>query len=122
MPQNKWKMIERRRCLPYGIWHCRDGRKVLFSRRYIPLVQQSSDGKITEADPKERFDFTDQKWFYNDATPEKEKQIAAIKALSEWGLDERDIHKLFQDKNYTSAGYGRFRTRWGGFERRTSGS
>lgn len=40
--------------LPYGMWTCRDGREVLFSRGYRPMWQRMPGECATQADPNER--------------------------------------------------------------------
>ena len=38
-----------RRILPYGIWHCQDGREVVFNREYQPIAQRHN-GVVGYAD------------------------------------------------------------------------
>jgi hypothetical protein len=35
--------------VPYGIWHCRDGRQVLFNRFYTPIYERDRPGAPTRA-------------------------------------------------------------------------
>jgi hypothetical protein len=72
--------------LPYGEWVVADGRAVLFNRRYEALVQRRPDGAVERADPDERFEIIEKRWFYNDGTPESLRRKAGEEALVAWGL------------------------------------
>lgn len=41
-----------RRSLPYGVWHCEDGREVLFNREYQP-IRYRKDDQVGYANPDE---------------------------------------------------------------------
>lgn len=95
---------ERRWCLPYGRWTCEDGRQVLFDRRYCPLVQKYPDQPATLADPLEWVDDAIQKTithFYDDATPERDKCIAALDALERWNITDEVLAAL-KDRKWKS--------------------
>lgn len=80
--------FERWNKLPYGKWRCADGREVLFSRFYEPLLERRVGDGVREADPKEWVvDIVHQEWFYRDAPPslgEKKKREVASAALTVW--------------------------------------
>jgi hypothetical protein len=74
-----WRMMR-----PYGVWVCTDGREVLFSRDYIPLIERYPDQSRRAADPGEWVDWVEQRWFYKDGTPLKHLIMNAV--LADWGL------------------------------------
>lgn len=82
--------IERmRRELPYGIWTCRDGREVLFNRKYQPLLTRAQcDAPAFDADPREWVeDICEQSWFYSDRNPpyfNKATKARCEAILREW--------------------------------------
>lgn len=80
-----------RRQLPYGSYHCADGREVLFDRDYCPIVSRSPGSPAVLADPSEQILFTRQKWFYDDVTPEPTKLKIATAKIKEWGFEPSAI-------------------------------
>jgi hypothetical protein len=81
------KSIEyRKERLPYGVWTTPGGRQVMFNRYYTPLFQRGADGSVAGADPARIEIIREQKWFYTDNTPEKDKRRMGVSALAEWGL------------------------------------
>ena len=80
-----------RRQLPYGLYHCADGREVLFDRDYCPIVSRRPGEAAVLADSSEQIAFTGQKWFYDDGTPERTKLKAATDKLREWGFEPSAI-------------------------------
>jgi hypothetical protein len=71
--------------LPYGEWICRDGREVLYDRKYCPVVQRYRGQPPTLADPTEWvYGIVGQKWIYDDGTPNKLRR--AQDKLDEWGV------------------------------------
>lgn len=80
--------VEFRKRLPYGMWKCDGGREVLFDRRYHPVCERMNGGPSLISDPKEWVKgVVSHDWFYNDATPEKQKMKAATDKLREWGVE-----------------------------------
>ncbi len=67
----KERAIEYRWRRPYGMWIVSGERVVLFDRRYIPIAQRWSDGRVEWADANEWIPFTRglQYWFYSDNHP-----------------------------------------------------
>ncbi len=51
---------------PYGVWTTADGRKVLFSRGYIPILQLRPGGTVEPADPREWVPWVKQDHYYVD--------------------------------------------------------
>lgn len=43
--------------LPYGMWTCRDGRQILFNRRYMAIWQKWPDGRVDRPTEGEWYDF-----------------------------------------------------------------
>jgi hypothetical protein len=78
--------------LPYGCYHCADGREVLFDRRYRPICQRYPGQPPTIANPAEWVTHVRQEWFYDDATPHKRK-IATAK-LAEWQMTEPVMQRI----------------------------
>lgn len=79
--------------LPYGIWRCKDERQILYDRRYRPIAERSRHGHVTLIDDQWVYDIAEHRWFYDDATPEREKLKRAKRALEDWGiLDEAIEH------------------------------
>ena len=81
------------RQLPYGCYHCENGREVLHDRNYAPLCERSPGQPARRADPCEWVQkIVRDECFYVCAsgptgTPEaKQHQIAEAKLL-EWGAD-----------------------------------
>lgn len=57
-----------RRTLPYGIWTCKDGRKVVFNREYQPIIQLVN-GVKTYTDKNEWInDVVSTQYLYDDVT------------------------------------------------------
>jgi len=86
------KQIFLRRCLPYGIGHCDDGREVLFDRSYAPICQRYPGRPATMADPAERVHWKQEEWLYNDGAPEREKRCAGMAVLEQWGMTQPVLH------------------------------
>ena len=75
--------------MPYGIWHCADGREVLFNRRYQPLWSRRPGEAAVEADPTERVRWYRQGWYYTDRRPPWHDRgtLARCEAvLAAWGV------------------------------------
>jgi len=94
--QGDYTQGDRRWCLPYGKWHCDDGREVLFDRRYGPIAEKYPGKPATLVDP---FQWVDditnrEKRFYNDATPERDKCRAALVALEDWEITDEVLAEL----------------------------
>ena len=97
--------------MPYGCWHCPDGRQVLFDRDYAPICQRYPETAPSIADPNEWIPSARQEWFYNDANSEKEKLAIATAKLEEWGMLElvmEQIDALIQSSRQRE----RTRRRW----------
>jgi hypothetical protein len=93
---------ERRWCLPYGRWTCGDGRQVLFDRRYCPVAEKYPDKPATLADHFEWVpNVKHHEFFYDDATPERDKCRAALVALEDWGLTDEVLAAL-KKRNWKS--------------------
>jgi hypothetical protein len=75
------KKFDYRTSLSYGVWRCADGSEVLFDRRYQPMRRRHPDGHVTAADPAERIPFTEQVWFYNDATSPRVDKATKVRCL-----------------------------------------
>jgi hypothetical protein len=72
---------------PYGTWLCRDGREVLFSRRYEPMWQRMPGCSATPADPLERVKPTSQTYLWGPGPTTMRQSIAAGRAaLRSWGV------------------------------------
>jgi hypothetical protein len=71
--------------LPYGQWTCADGRRVLFNRRYRPILERLPDGQV-RAMNYQWVTFIRQTWFYNEQTEPRERWRNANGALARWGL------------------------------------
>jgi hypothetical protein len=87
--------------LPYGCFHCPDGREVLFDRDYCPICQRYPESAPTMADPTEWIPYARQEWFYSDRHSEKEKLAIATAKLEEWGMLEpvmKEIDRLIQSR------------------------
>ena len=70
---------------PYGIWTCADDREVVFNRDYqLILERYPGQPYCRAANPSERVEWIEQRWFYKDSTPLK--HILMNAALAEWGL------------------------------------
>lgn len=64
-PKRPSKLERMMTTLPYGLWLCRDGRVVLFNRRYQPIWQRDPQGRVSRADPDEWVKhICGQNWFY----------------------------------------------------------
>jgi hypothetical protein len=72
--------------LPYGKWTCADGREVLFNRFYELIFQRNPGEQPSPADPHEWVRWTQQEWFYDDATPDRRKTTLGEAILETWGL------------------------------------
>jgi hypothetical protein len=75
--------------LPYGWWSSKDGRMIFFNRRYKPIFQIGPGAELSAADPNEWVSYTNQYYFYNDGTPDKEAAAkeayeAATGLLLDW--------------------------------------
>src|SRR5689334_21048193 len=68
--------------MPYGIWCCRDGRKVLFNRRYQPIWQRMPGELATPANRDEWVRWAKQRWFYHDGHTEQQAQDRAAAVLA----------------------------------------
>jgi hypothetical protein len=49
--------------LPYGRWIARDGRTIIFNRRYSPIWERLPDGSVQRANSNEWVDWVAQGWF-----------------------------------------------------------
>jgi hypothetical protein len=78
--------FRRRNDLPYGKWTCPDGREVLFNRFYEPIWQRHPEQPPLTADPLERVPWEGQEWFYDDATPARQKILRGEAVLAEWNI------------------------------------
>ena len=83
---NRKSVEYRKERLPYGVWTTPGDRQVFFNRYYVPLFQHAADGSVTEADPFRIELIREEKWFYRDDTPEKEKRRVGIAALNDWSI------------------------------------
>jgi hypothetical protein len=73
--------------LPYGCYHCANGRQVLFDRDYAPLCERAPGVPPRMADPGEWITgIVRQEWFYGDATPRSKRRGIAEAKLVEWGM------------------------------------
>jgi hypothetical protein len=61
-----WKQFYLRWRLPYGVWTCEDGRKVLFNRYYVPIWQQRPGHAPERANHFEWVLWKQQGWFFDD--------------------------------------------------------
>lgn len=95
------KVNSLRRYLPYGVYICADGREVIFNRNYRPIFERK-DGIVKPANQNEWVEFTDQKWFYNDATAPfslygpgssktMKKCLQILKVLNVFDYDHSDL-------------------------------
>jgi hypothetical protein len=77
---------------PYGVWDASDGRKVVFDRRYHPMLNLWPDRPPTLANPMVWIEFdkaTGEHWFYRDGDVPITKRPAVIrKALKELGAPD----------------------------------
>jgi hypothetical protein len=85
-----------RREMPYGCYHCADGREVLFDREYKPICQRYPGQPPTLADAGEWVVCDRREWFYDDGTPEHQKRERARKKLEEWGMLEPVMRQIEQ--------------------------
>jgi hypothetical protein len=73
--------------LPYGCYHCANGREVLYDRDYVPICERSPGTSSQMADPREWITgIARQEWFYDDATPEAKRMKIAEAKLVEWNM------------------------------------
>jgi hypothetical protein len=83
-----------RQCLlPYGCYHCADGREVLFDRQYRPICQRYPGQAPTLAEPGEWVHWVRQEWFYDDGARSRRVKIAEAK-LMEWGMLEPVMERI----------------------------
>jgi hypothetical protein len=75
-----------RQHLAYGMWTCRDGREVLFTREYRPICERYPAQPARLANPGEFVPWVNQQWFYNDGTPPAAKLRIASAKIEEWGM------------------------------------
>lgn len=79
------------------MWTCADGRRVLFNRRYRPILEQASpDAPWCRADIHEFVMWEKQEWFYNDGYIEADKvkrSKAAMRSLGVHVLNVLVLHK-----------------------------
>jgi hypothetical protein len=81
------------RQLPYGCYHCENGREVLFDRNYAPLCERAPDMPARRADPCEWVKkIVREECFYvcscgPTGTPESKRRQIAEDKLLEWGAD-----------------------------------
>ena len=76
--------------LPYGCYHCDNGREVLFDRDYVPICERSCSGALPQmANPDEWVKgIARREWFYNDKTPALQRRKIAEAKLVEWNMLE----------------------------------
>jgi hypothetical protein len=79
--------------VPYGIWHCRDGRQVLFNRFYMPLWQRAYPGAATRrARADEWVKWERQDAVYEDGDLKPARRAATMERINRvmevWGLPE----------------------------------
>lgn len=72
--------------LPYGVWTCRDGREIIYDRRYRPIAQRLPGQPPSLVRDHWVTDISSRHWLYDDATPEAEKLRRAKQILTDWGL------------------------------------
>jgi hypothetical protein len=73
--------------LPYGLWIDRDGREILFNRRYCPIWQRSGKN-VSAADLKEWVEWRFQDWFWKgDCFPAERKAEEVLAAF----MDGEDV-------------------------------
>jgi hypothetical protein len=82
--------------MPYGCYHCADGREVLFDRDYAPMCQRHPGQAPTLANPKEWVKYARQEWFYDDGTPQRERVRIQTAKLREWGMLETVTEQINQ--------------------------
>jgi len=95
-----------RNTLPYGVWTCEDGTKVLFNRAYEPIFKMSPEGNVNRADPMEWIKWVKQEYFYNDSNPpfryfpgenqrlrknRRETLKKCVSILIDWGVWDKDL-------------------------------
>jgi hypothetical protein len=71
---------------PYGVWVCADGRQVLFNRDYIPILQRYPNQPCCPANPGEWIEWIEQRWFFNDGTPQDQRTVSINAVLADWGV------------------------------------
>jgi hypothetical protein len=86
-------VLQMRRELPYGVWTCADGTRVLFNRDYQPIWKRTSDGVVTRVDiPPSGMNWVNwdtQDHFFNDGNPPwycKETLRRLKRVLAEFGV------------------------------------
>jgi crotonobetainyl-CoA:carnitine CoA-transferase CaiB-like acyl-CoA transferase len=76
--------------LPYGMWTCRDGRRVLYNRHYAPIWERWPGEPPQLADRHEWIEDIERKeWFYTDAYPASrcaKTRARCERALQEFGV------------------------------------
>jgi len=78
--------------LPYGLWTCLDGSKILFNRKYNPIWKMSPTGSVTAVEPDRWIDFNNQEWYFKDRNlPWRNKKTfkKCVDVLRDWGVVDR---------------------------------
>ena len=89
-PTSKWQPM--RHILPYGMWTCADGRKVLFNRNYKPIWQDHPNGAAEVADINEWVPYIKQEYFFDDRNPpwdDVTSEHRCRQILTSWGVDQQ---------------------------------
>jgi hypothetical protein len=108
--KNSWAIM-----CPYGMWTCRNGREVLFNRRYYPVLERRPGRPAMAAALSEWVDgITQQSWLWNERDNPliDDATLARVNAvLISWGVPKMPP-KPVGLRSFYSAPRNDFRNPW----------
>jgi len=74
--------------LPRGFWTLADGTEILFDARYVPMWRRAPNAVVSEANPREFFEWTLCSFLHDFNDPEKNKETLKLllAILDAWGV------------------------------------